>query len=103
MAYQLFATFKKTSALAIVILLSNSINCWGTEYVFTAPPEIGQDTVEVPPSDREYPLYECATEAEADETNKLDSHECSCIDCERSLEEQSSEQDEQLDSKNKQN
>ncbi|MEM7757522.1 MAG: hypothetical protein AAGF83_23300 [Cyanobacteria bacterium P01_G01_bin.67] len=99
MVYQLFTTFKSSSAIAIILLLTNKVYCSATEYVFTAPPEVGQEVLEIPASETEYPLYECEAETETKSEPALDSHECSCIDCGEVT--QDAEADAQLTSKNK--
>ena len=101
MVNQLFTTIKSSCAIAITLLLSSKLQSSATEYVFTAPPEIGQEVLEIPASETEYPLYECDTETETESEAPLDSHECSCIDCEERT--QDDESDEKLTSKNKNN
>lgn len=105
MVHQLVTTFKKSSfkkssAIAIGILLTSKVKCLSTEYVFSAPPEVGQESLEIPSSDKEYPLYECITDSEREETETetaLD-HNCSCLDCQDL--EQESEQQSELDEQN---
>lgn len=82
MVYKLFTTCRYSGAIAIVLLLTNAADCWATEYVFTAPPEVDREVIEIPASDTEYPLYECENESEADPETALDSHDCTCTDCE---------------------
>lgn len=89
-------------AIAIIFLSTKTLGASATEYVFTAPPEVNRQIVEIPPSETEYPLYECssekvtkpetATEAtdatDATEAkNPLDGHDCNCQNCEDTLEE----------------
>lgn len=101
MVNQLSITLKSSIAFTIVLLLSNQLYCSATEYVFTAPPEVGQAVLEVPASETEYPLYECDSDIETESATPLDSHNCSCIDCEELT--QDEEADERLTSKNKPN
>ena len=101
MVNQLSTTIKSSMAIATVLLLSNQLYCSATEYVFTAPPEVGQEALEIPASETEYPLYECDPDRETESATLLDSHGCSCIDCEELT--QDEEVDEQLTSKNKPN
>ncbi|MEL6929801.1 MAG: hypothetical protein AAFO95_14325 [Cyanobacteria bacterium J06600_6] len=82
MVNKLCNVLHKTSALTIIFLLANTLNTSATEYVFTAPPEVEKEAVEIPSSDEEYPLYECVSESD----DALDSHHCSCADCELELE-----------------
>jgi len=78
MVYKVYTACRNSSAIAIVLLLINIPQASSTEYVFTAPPEVGEEVVEIPASETEYPLYECTTESE----DRLDSHDCICTDCE---------------------
>ena len=82
MVYKLFNIGKKAGAIAIVFLLTNILDCSSTEYVFTAPPEVDRKIQEIPKSESEYPLYECNEESETEENDVLDSHDCTCTDCE---------------------
>ena len=97
MAYKLFSTGQRSSAITIALLLISKVNCSATEYVFSAPPEVGQETLEIPARETEYPLYECDLETENQATESesefaLDSHECgNCIDCEEFTQEAESE------------
>ena len=101
MVHQLFATLKSSCAIATFLLLTHNVQCLSSEYIFTAPPEVDRELLEIPASETEYPLYECESETGAESETPLDSHECSCIDCEEVT--QDSESDEQLTSKKKQN
>ena len=101
MVNQLFNTIKSSSAIALALLLGNQLHCSATEYVFTAPPEVGQEVLEIPASETEYPLYECDGDRETESGTPLDSHNCNCIDCEELTHEE--ETDEQLTFKNKTN
>lgn len=101
MVHQLFATLKSSCAIASFLLLINKGQCFSSEYIFIAPPEIDRELLEIPASETEYPLYECESETETESPTALDSHECNCIDCEEVT--QDSESDEQLTSKKKQN
>ena len=68
---------RSSTAIAIVLLLTNISESLATEYVFTAPPEVDREVVEIAPSQEEYPLYECDSESD----DALDSHDCTCTDC----------------------
>lgn len=87
MVYKLFPKLTSLGLIAIALTLTSKVASWGTEYVFTAPPDAEQKALEIPSSETDYPLYECG-EAEniedtaTDENTALDSHDCSCIDCE---------------------
>jgi hypothetical protein len=86
-------------AIAIIFLSTKTLGASATEYVFTAPPEVNRQIVEIPPSETEYPLYECSSEkvtkpetaTEATDAieakNPLDGHDCNCQNCEDTLEE----------------
>jgi len=99
MVYKLLNIGKHGGAIAVIFLSTKTLSASSTEYVFTAPPEVNRQIVEVPPSDTDYPLYECSSEAiakpeavteatEATEVNNaLDTHDCNCQDCENTLEE----------------
>ena len=84
MVNKLFATCRYWGAIATIFLLLDPLDCRATEYVFTAPPEVDREVVEIPASDTEYPLYECQGETDADSESVLDSHQCTCVDCDRS-------------------
>ncbi|MEL6437763.1 MAG: hypothetical protein AAFQ80_00710 [Cyanobacteria bacterium J06621_8] len=99
MVNQLFTTLKSSCAIAITLLLNQQLYCSATEYVFTAPPEVGQEVVEIPVRETEYPLYECDVESKTPSETSMDVHECSCIDCEELT--QDHESDAQLTLKNK--
>ncbi len=101
MVQQLFTTFKCSSAIAIILLLTTTVQCLATEYVFTAPPEVDHEILEVPARETEYPLYECESETETESETALDSHDCSCVDCQDIT--QDSESNGKLTSKNKLN
>ena len=89
--YKLLATLTRFGAIFLSLLLADRVYSLPTEYVFTAPPEVDLELEEIP-TQEEYPLYECNSELEDDEA--LDSHNCSCIDCEATVEE--SKEDKQL-------
>lgn len=99
MVCQLFTSFKSSSAIAIILLLTNKIQCLASEYIFTAPPEVGQELLEIPSSETEYPLYECEPKTESESETALDSHDCECIDCGEAT--QDSESERKLTSENK--
>lgn len=101
MVHQLSATLKSSCAIATFLLLTNKGQCLSSEYIFTAPPEVDRELLEIPASETEYPLYECESETATESETAIDGHQCSCIDCEEVT--QDSESDEQLTSKKKQN
>lgn len=90
MVYKLGNVLRSTGAIALILLLVNILESSATEYVFTAPPEVKNEAAEIPSSDEEYPLYECASEAD----NALDSHDCVCTECEPELQKEESEESE---------
>jgi hypothetical protein len=91
--------FAKPSAIAIVFLATINPGASSTEYVFTAPPEVNRQIVEIPASKTDYPLYECksGTVAKSETSTKaseaqeaediMDIHDSNCTDCENTLEE----------------
>jgi hypothetical protein len=96
MVYKLLNVGKHAGAIAIIFLSTKTLDASSTEYVFTAPPEVNRQIVEIPPSETDYPLYECKAEAVAKSetdtestaaSNALDIHDCNCQDCEHTLEE----------------
>lgn len=101
MVFQLFTTFKSSRAIALILLLASETQCLASEYIFTAPPEVGQELIEIPSRETEYPLYECDIETETDSEAIIDAHECDCVDCEEITQESTPE--EKISSKNKQN
>lgn len=83
MVYKLFVTLIGSMAISITPWSLDRVRANPTEYIFTAPPEIDRELVEIPASETEYPLYECKTaSSDADTEAALDSHDCNCIDCE---------------------
>lgn len=100
MVDKLFPTLKYSGIIAIALLTANMVQANPTEYVFSAPPEIDNELVEIPTSETDYPLYECNNEHEQTET-AIDSHDCECIDCDNQA--QDAESNEQFTSQNKQN
>ena len=80
--YKPFATF--LSSMAIAVILGSFVGeANSTEYIFTAPPEVDHDLVEIPASETDYPLYECDSPSSDSETEQaLDSHNCNCVECE---------------------
>ena len=70
---------KSSTAIAMFFLLASISKSLATEYVFTAPPEVEREVVEIPASDEEYPLYECDSKSD----DALDSHDCTCTDCDK--------------------
>ena len=86
--------FASLIAIAIPLLFAIKVRANPTEYVFIAPPEVDNE-VEIPASETDYPLYECSPEADdSDEETALDSHDCTCTDCDEFT--QDSESNEQL-------
>ncbi|HEY9769649.1 MAG TPA: hypothetical protein V6C71_14315 [Coleofasciculaceae cyanobacterium] len=79
MVQKLFASL--TSSVAIGFLLTNQIQVNSQEYVFSAPPEVDRQLVEIP-AQEEYPLDECSAESAIEPSTPLDSHDCNCVDCE---------------------
>ena len=81
----LSATFKYSGTIAIILFTAGAVSA-NTEYVFSAPPEVGNEEIEIPKKETDYPLYECNREVleseEAESETKIDSHNCQCIDCE---------------------
>lgn len=72
--------------MVTLIAIALPIQANATEYVFSAPPEVGTETVEIPTQETDYPFYECEgevsdNEAEESDQNEIDSHACDCIDC----------------------
>ena len=86
--YKMFATITRFGAIALSLLFTSEVYSLPTEYVFTAPPEVDLELEEIP-TQEEYPLYECNAELEEDEL--FDSHNCSCVDCEDLAEESEDE------------
>ena len=78
MVHKLYAAGRNSIAIAVVLLLTNASKGLSTEYVFTAPPEVDREVVEIPKSETEYPLYECDPGSD----DAFDSHDCICTDCE---------------------
>ncbi|MDJ0567893.1 MAG: hypothetical protein QNJ53_02495 [Pleurocapsa sp. MO_192.B19] len=102
MIYKLFTTLKCYGAIVITLLTANAVSVNSTEYVFTAPPEVDNEIVEIPASETDYPLYECNPESENKDTEAAkDSHNCDCADCEGMAED--SEQSENFTSQNQEN
>jgi hypothetical protein len=88
MVYQLlttFTTYRNSGTISIILLLTNTLAASATEYVFTAPPEVNRQIVEIPARDTEYPLYECNAKTVAEADRALDAHDCSCTDCDNKL------------------
>ncbi|MBE9048550.1 hypothetical protein IQ255_29935 [Pleurocapsales cyanobacterium LEGE 10410] len=97
---KLFAALASLVTIAISLLFANKVGANPTEYVFTAPPEVDNELVEIPASETDYPLYECDPESDNADGTALDSHDCTCTDCEDLA--QDSESNEKLPSENKQ-
>lgn len=82
--YKLLTILTKFGVVFLSLLFTSKVSSLPTEYVFTAPPEVDLELEEIP-TQEEYPLYECNSELEEGEV--LDSHNCSCIDCDDLAEE----------------
>ena len=96
MVYKLFVTLIGSMAIVISPWSMNRVRANPTEYVFSAPPEVDREEVEIPASETDYPLYECNSESSDAETETaLDSHDCEDLA-------EDSESDSQLTSQNKQ-
>lgn len=96
MVYKLFVSLIGSMAIAIAPWSSDRVRANPTEYVFSAPPEVDRELVEIPASQTDYPLYECSSESSDTETETaLDSHECEDMA-------KDPESDSQLTSQNKQ-
>lgn len=93
---KLITTFHRSGAIAITLLLANAVSANSQEYVYSAPPEVDYDLVEIPSRDTEYPLYECSQESEQHNHENIDSHDCDCVDCDNVS--QNSAKEEQLTS-----
>ena len=90
MTNQLFNTFKRLLAIAILLFTGRMISANATEYVFSAPPEVDNGIAEeIPTQEEDYPFIECdektseqreveiETETETkDSDDKIDSHDC---------------------------
>ena len=77
MVYKLFVTLIGSMAIAIAPWSINRVRANPTEYVFSAPPEVDPELVEIPVSETDYPLYECNSElSDAETETALDSHDC---------------------------
>ena len=94
MVYKLCTALRSSMTIAMVLFLTSISKSWATEYVFTAPPEVEREVVEIPASDEEYPLYECDSKSD----DALDSHDCTCTDCDKR--EQSPSAESESDSEN---
>ena len=93
MVYKLCTALGSSIAIAMVLLVTSISKSWATEYVFTAPPEVEREVVEIPASDEEYPLYECDSPSD----DALDSHDCTCTDCDEIEQSQSEELESSLE------
>ncbi|BAZ46675.1 hypothetical protein NIES4102_37120 [Chondrocystis sp. NIES-4102] len=106
MVYRLLGSLSSLGIISIGILDSNVLNAKPTEYVFSAPQEYNQESVEIPSSKKEYPLYECNMEANSNsEEVFIDSHNCAeCVDCrEQDRVGEDPSKNQQLNSENKHN
>ena len=97
MINKLPAALKYSGTMAVILMtvIANQAN--STEYVFSAPPEVDNNIVEeIPAQEADYPFYDCNTETSEHETtevneendNRIDSHNCDCIDCEEATSEE---------------
>ena len=94
---KLLGVLQFSKAIALMVLI-NSVGVNAQEYVFSAPSEVNDESVEIPSSDQEYPLYECES-SEQSSSEKIDSHNCDCVDCEAN---QDSAKEDELASQNRQ-
>ena len=102
MNYKLFTALQCSGATLIAFLTAKTVQANPTEYVFSAPPEIDNELVEIPQSETDYPFYECSQEFKNQETEAaMDSHDCECLDCDDTT--QDSESNEQVASQNQKN
>ena len=102
MMKKLFATFKYSTVMVITLLNIKVTQANSQEYVFTAPPEVDNNIVEIPAKETDYPFYECESESEEQKTEEeelIDSHNCDCKDCEDMVED--TEENEKFTSRNK--
>ena len=84
MINRLFTTLKCSGALTIMLFVVRVYPANSTEYVFSAPPEVDNEVVEIPEQSEDYPFYECddeisdseAKEEREDKETKIDSHDC---------------------------
>ena len=77
MVYKLFVSLIGSMAIAINPWSMNRVRANPTEYIFSAPPEVDSELIEIPVSETDYPLYECNSESSDAETETaLDSHNC---------------------------
>ena len=95
MVYKLFVTLIGSMAIALAPWSSDRVRANSTEYVFSAPPEVEREEVEIPASETDYPLYECNSESDAETETALDSHHCEDLA-------EDSESDSKITSQNKQ-
>lgn len=95
---RLFTALKCSGTIAVILFTVKANRANSTEYVFSAPPEIDNNVVEEIPAKEDYPLYECNVETsetgetetvDDDNNTKIDSHDCDCIDCEETTQEES--------------
>ena len=96
---KLITTFQRSGTIAIALLIANAVSANSQEYVYSSPPEVDYELVEIPSSDTEYPMYECNQESEKQSPNNIDSHNCDCVDCDGVS--QDSEKQEQLTSRSR--
>lgn len=86
MINQLITNLKYALAIVITLLTPQLVIANSTEYVFSAPPEVDKQLVEIPTQETDYPFYECESEVvaetETDPETVRDSHDCDCNDCE---------------------
>jgi len=97
---KLITTFQRSGTIAIALVIANGISADSQEYVYSAPPEVDYELVDIPNSNTEYPLYECNQESEQHQQANMDPHDCDCIDCE-GFSQNSPKESEQLTSQNR--
>ncbi|MCC0176407.1 hypothetical protein I4641_05375 [Waterburya agarophytonicola K14] len=84
MINRLFTTLKCSGTLTIVLFAVRAFPANSTEYVFSAPPEVDNEVIEIREQAEDYPFYECdreisdpeAKEKSEDTEAEIDSHDC---------------------------
>ena len=97
---KLLGTLQRFGIIFITLLIGSAAKVNAQEYVFSAPSEVDREQLEVPHSDKDYPLYECEQDEQSD-VEKRDSHNCECLDCAETSQESAEEK--KLTSQNQQN
>lgn len=100
MSDKLLAIFKCSGAIVINLFVVNLVQANPREYVFTAPPEVDYELVEIPASDKDYPLYECDQKLDQTKSAIGESHNCDHLPPDSN--DSNSEKKEQLPSQNQQ-